>query len=50
MLVKKTEPQCDVLKICLFFAIYEPRDAYKGDAYRKKTCKGFLYKKLSKDL
>ena len=27
-----------MLKICLFFAIFEPRDArdYKGDAYKKK--------------
>ena len=25
-----------MLKICLFFAIFEPRVAYKGDAYIKK--------------
>ena len=24
-----------ILKICLFFAIFEPGDAYKGDAYKK---------------
>ena len=24
-----------MLKICLFFAIFEPRDAYEGDAYKK---------------
>ena len=27
-----------MLKICLFFAIFEPRDAYKGDAYKITTC------------
>ena len=25
-----------MLKICLFVAIFEPGDAYKGDAYKKK--------------
>ena len=36
MLVKKLSHNV-MLKICLFFAIFEPHDAYKGDAY-KKTC------------
>ena len=26
-----------MLKICLFFATFEPGDAYKGDAYKKKN-------------
>ena len=37
MLVKKLSLSV-MLKICLFFAFFEPRDAYKGDAYIKKTC------------
>ena len=36
-----------MLKICLFFAIFEPRDAYKGDAWELLLIAGLLGREVS---